>query len=193
MPNDERKEALAGYIKKYMKKGYSADVLKSYLAKKGYSEPMIDSSMRIAKKPVPIKMPKIRKELIVVAGVGFVVILAFLIISVIPFTEGCGFDRQCFLDKANNCEASILKEDLQGSIVRYESSTDCKLTKRFERFSDTEPEEIEILFKQKDMTCTYSQGNLDPDLVSLVGGIEFCEGNLKDSIYELRLAQIALS
>jgi hypothetical protein len=193
MPNNNHKDTLAKYLKKFLAKGYSADVLKSYLVKKGYSESTIDSSLKQARGPLHIHIPKTKRELIPIIGIGFVIIIAFIIISVIPTTEGCGYDKACFIAKANNCEESVVREDLQGSTILYKSSNDCVITKSFEEFSESEPEEIKLLFGNKDMACTYEKNNLNEDFVSLVGGIEFCDGELKDSIYELRLAQIALS
>jgi hypothetical protein len=154
---------------------------------------MIDSSMRVAKKPLPIPIPKVRKEFIPILLIGAVVIIAFIVISIIPFAEGCGYDKSCFIDAANKCEETVVREDLDGSTILYRSTENCAIIKEFEDFSGSEPEEVQLLFEGKQMSCTYTMDNLNEDFVSLVGGIEFCDGELKQAIYELRLAQIALS
>ncbi len=191
MPNG-KKQALAKYIKKFMAKGYSEEVLKSYLKRKGYSDSAINSSMKIAEK-TKIRFPKLNKEVYAILGVIAVIVIAVIVLSFIPFGQGCGYDKQCFINAANNCESTVLREDLEGSTILYRSTEDCAVIKEFEEFSGSEPAEIQLLFADKEMACTYEKNNLNEDFVSLVGGIEYCDGELKDSIYELRLAQIALS
>jgi ABC-type Zn2+ transport system substrate-binding protein/surface adhesin len=49
-------------------------------------------------------------------------------------------------------------------------------------------QEMKTMLEGKNMTCLYTKGNFDPRLVtSLVGGIEYCSGDLKDDITHLML------
>ena len=54
------------------------------------------------------------------------------------------------------------------------------------KIADTEPEEVKLLFEGKSMTCTWTQGNFDEDLVNTFSlGIENCEGRLALAIASL--------
>jgi len=49
---------------------------------------------------------------------------------------------------------------------------------------------VVALFDGREMSCSYENGNFKQELTDgLVGGIEGCSGELKDAIYELRIAQ----
>ena len=142
--------------------------------------------------PEEIKQPySINKIIFLVIAVIVVIIIIYL---VIPKATNCDYDKACFIEKANNCERAIVRDTIgDGSIVKY-TSKDCILTKAFDEFSETEPEEVTSFFEKKEMTCSYTQGNFDPVLVeSLPSGIDDCEGELKDAILELRIAQLTLS
>lgn len=193
---DTKKEILVEYIKKYTKKGYSEDILRRALADSGYSDELIDSafidsgiakSSKPKKKVINLSNRLILKEIFIV--VCILVVIVSVVLILLNTTADCGYDKVCFAEKANNCENSVVRDMIaNGSIVRY-TSKGCAVIKTIEKFSEEEPEEVVSFFEDKEMTCTYEQYNFDEALIeNLVGGIDTCSGNLKDAIYELRLA-----
>ncbi len=97
---------------------------------------------------------------------------------------GCT-DKDCFIAAANKCEnASILFTDTVGTF-KY-SASDCIFTKTLLALNSTESDEMKNLLQGKNMTCRYKQGNFDQRLVtSLIFGMEYCEGDLKEALAEL--------
>jgi len=102
-------------------------------------------------------------------------------------------DSACFEQRANNCEVVEMQGTIgDGTIVKYEAQ-DCVLTKSISSFSETEPQEVIDFFGEKKMTCEYSKDNFDETWVQgLALGVDSCDGELKDSIIELRIAQLSL-
>lgn len=127
---------------------------------------------------------------------SLIALIAILIISITAFwitrPKNCGYDKVCFIEQANACNKAELKQDFGGSILMYVVN-DCVLKKEFEEFSEQEPEEIKDMFKGKDMECPYEQGNFDSELIQgLIPKIEECQGPLKNTVYELRIAQLLI-
>ena len=66
------------------------------------------------------------------------------------------------------------------------SSKGCVLTKKMSIVPDSEPAEIKLNVEGKSMTCEYSKGELDKNLLStLYLGIEKCNGPLKNVLSDL--------
>lgn len=130
-------------------------------------------------------------KLVAVVIMGFLFII--LIVMIFTGTEDCGTDADCFIERANECNSARFEGTIgDGTIVEY-SVEDCVLTKKISEFSDTEPEEVKSFFGEKEMICEYEKGNFNEDLIDgLSLGIDECEGELKDAIIELRLAQLSL-
>ncbi|MFZ0005089.1 MAG: hypothetical protein WCC86_09265 [Methanoregula sp.] len=91
-----------------------------------------------------------------------------------------------FITAANACtDTNITVIDDVGT-MRYASSPGCVFTKTLVSLNATETQEMKSLLEGKSMTCMYTKGNFDPQLVtSLVGGMENCTGDLKDDIGNL--------
>lgn len=129
-----------------------------------------------------------------VVGVISIILMIFAVVYlVLPKSKDCGNDVECFTEVANNCESGVMWESIgDGTLVKYETS-DCVLTKYFYQFSDSEPIEVTEFFGDKKMTCQFSKGGFDPYLATgLAFGVDSCEGELKEAIIELRLAQLSL-
>jgi len=126
------------------------------------------------------------------AVIALIIIIGFLYV-IIPSSADCGFDKACFIEKADACESAEVRDIIaDGTIVKY-TTDNCVLTKEIEEFSDTEPEEVVSFFKGREMKCPYRENEFDPATIEgLSFGMENCEGNLKDAIIELRLAQLEL-
>lgn len=108
----------------------------------------------------------------------------------IPRDKNCS-DIECFFEAANECKDARIQIKAEGSTLEF-TSKDCMLTKEIVDFSEDEPEVIVNLFKGKTMSCSYEKNFLDREWLSLLGGIENCQGELKELIYEVRLAQLEL-
>ncbi len=74
-----------------------------------------------------------------------------------------------------------LTED--AGVFKY-SSADCVFTKTL--ISADETPEMKSLLEGKSLTCRYEKGKFDQRWVtSLIFGIEYCEGELKDILVDL--------
>jgi len=147
---------------------------------------------------VPLNYPPLdsRSRIWILAGciIGLAVIIGGILLFLSPdatdILQDCGTDKSCFAEKAQRCESATLKEDIAGTTVVYLTGEDCVLIKRFTTFGPSEPSEVRRFFDQRQMRCPYERGNFNPTLIkSIVSGIEQCEGDLKDAIYEVQYAQ----
>ena len=168
--------------------------------------------MRIRRKPITVKpkfgsKPSVEymdvhesklistystKKIMAIAIISAIILL-LIIIAAWPKTTNCDYDNDCFIEKADNCKSAVVRSTIgDGTIVKY-TTKDCTLTKEIERFSATEPQQVKDFFKNKKMTCKYEKQDFNGAMLyGLSIGIEDCEGQLKDAIEELRLAQLAL-
>jgi hypothetical protein len=133
-------------------------------------------------------IPKVTAAIIIL-----ILIIALPVYFFWPKSADCGQDKVCFIDKANNCGKAAVRETIgTGTIITY-ATNNCVLTKSVETFAGDEPEDVVTFFKGKSMSCEYEKGSFDSILVDGIStGIDLCEGDLKDAILELRLAQISL-
>ena len=94
-------------------------------------------------------------------------------------------DKGCFISIANNCgNASILFTNDAGTF-NYSTSR-CVFTKTLVSLKPNETQEMKNALERKNMTCAYEKGKFDQRLVnSLVFGMEYCEGDLKEALGEL--------
>lgn len=139
----------------------------------------------------PYSIPKIAAAVlvmvIILAGIGYLIYLA------LPKGTDCGNDKACFILNANECKSAVFRDDMApGTTIKY-STKDCMLTRGIEKFNETEPVEVVSFFENKQMACSYTKNNFDATLLDgLSIGMENCEGDLKDAVIELRLAQLSL-
>lgn len=127
-----------------------------------------------------------------IIGIAAILIGVIILIYIfIPKTTDCKTDKICFVEKANECKKAVLRDTIvEGTTVKY-TTKNCILTKTIEEFSEAEPEEVTTFFKDKEMACPYTKTAFDASWIEgLSFGIEQCEGQLKDAILELRLAQL---
>lgn len=97
-------------------------------------------------------------------------------------------DKDCFISAANDCQEInvTLNEDV--GVFKYSSSKDCVFTKTLVSPNENETPEMKKLLSGKSFVCAYKKGAFDGQWVtSLVVGIEYCEGELKDILGKLIL------
>jgi len=96
--------------------------------------------------------------------------------------------KAAFIAAANNCTSTTATiTDAVGTFT-YTSTENCSFTKTLIQLNASEMQEMKTALEGKSMTCNYAQGSFDPRLVtSLVGGIEYCSGDLKDAITNMML------
>jgi hypothetical protein len=185
-------------IRKYLDKGFTSDAIEKSFAKAGYNVPDIDRLIKeeTSKRSSPDldKKKKLKRLFIkigLVLALPIVILLVYLIFFNSPGVKDCGSDTICFSEAANDClpvKGYILVE---GSKLLLEEDK-CTLKKQLTEFSSTEPEEVQVLFRDKIMTCQYTKGNFDDTLLDLTSSLDKCEGDLKDVIINLRLASTEL-
>jgi hypothetical protein len=95
-------------------------------------------------------------------------------------------EQAAFIAAAGKCsETSMTATGIAGTFT-YSVSPDCTFTKTLVRLNESETQGIKTMLEGKNMTCVYTPGNFDSRWVtSLVGGMEYCNGDLKDALANL--------
>lgn len=96
-----------------------------------------------------------------------------------PASLLCG-DKKCFAWGANECRTvRLVLEEKQGT-MEY-AAKDCVFTKTMVRLQESEEEEMKRLLTGKKLSCKYKKGEFDVRwVISMLGGLKHCEGELKD-------------
>lgn len=138
-------------------------------------------------------MSKSIKWILIIIGLFFGL---FFLLLVIGFMAGSSSvictDMNCFITKANQCKQAVYIETTDAGRIGYSVSSDnndnCILTKEIVELSENEDPFIKEALKGKMMKCTYSKGEFnDQWTTSMIEGIEYCNGELKDAIGQLLL------
>ncbi len=182
---------LEDYIKKLLKKGYSKGFIKDQLVKAGYEEGQIVpaiSSLEEQFSPKDISR-KWHFTAALMAVTLAITLTLFFLYREAP-VQLCK-DAVCLASAANACRPALYYEDIEGTKMLYEIKG-CALTKRFTEFGSKEPKELREMLANKAMECPYKTEQFNMDLLDAFGDLEDCRGLLKDTIYEMRLAQESL-
>jgi hypothetical protein len=95
-------------------------------------------------------------------------------------------DPAAFIAAANECRDAGFRSDGAEGTFEYTSTADCVLTKTLVRLNGSESQGLKTMLEGKSMTCPYAKGKFDSRLVtSLIGGMEYCSGDLKDRLASL--------
>lgn len=201
-----QQERIKEYILKEQTKGFSIGPIKTKLVQAGYNSEEIESTiskynlaktenakLSVTSSQTSTKSPhNPRIWGLVAAIVAAAILIGFFVVS---GPIDCGDDEECFITYANECKKATLSQSTKGAVFQYGSTissevrSDCSLVKRVDSLDESEPQEIRDIFEGTSMTCTYEQGNFNPELVTTITrGLENCEGTLKTAIYELVLA-----
>ena len=197
LPPDVLKKKLEKYFDVYLQKGHTISGLSHFLKDEGYPDYLIDEVAKEYRGGVIT-----RKRTLLIGIIVLAVIVIFLPVYYwmagpeIPTIAGvadCGFDKGCLYDFANDCDNAVYHQTEEESLVRYEVDG-CNLVVSFERFSPDEPVEVTSFLREKSMRCPYSRKDFDLSWTeSFLAPLEFCEGELKESLFTLRLAQARLA
>lgn len=104
----------------------------------------------------------------------------------IPSTNATCGNETCFIAAANNCENMNLTVTGEVGTFSYSSSKSCVFTKTLVSLNANESQEMRNLLQGKNMSCIYERGKFDQRWVtSLIYGIEYCQGELKDRLGDL--------
>lgn len=102
----------------------------------------------------------------------------------LPVTPGQ--DTAAFIAAANDCRDMSMTVTGGVGTFTYESTSGCTFIKTLLRLNASEKQGMKTMLEGKNMTCDYTKGNFDSRLVtSLVGGMEYCNGELKDNLAKL--------
>ncbi|HUH78630.1 MAG TPA: hypothetical protein VLY83_01905 [Methanoregula sp.] len=95
-------------------------------------------------------------------------------------------DTATFIAAANDCRDMNMTITGAVGTFTYSSTSGCVFIKTLDRLNASETAGMKTMLEGKNMSCSYTKGNFDPRLVSsLVGGMEYCNGELKDKLAEL--------
>lgn len=179
--------AIERYIRSNLRKGHSRYEIQSALKKAGYEEDAIQHAMLnvMDTKPFPWRLIGIVIG-VIAAGVAIFYILTMLGPSISNmFTTTCESEA-CFIERANGCLPTTYRSELAGSTILYQVK-DCTLYKSLNEFGPDEPEVVKEFFSNKEMRCPITQNAFDSIyLDGIVGGMDNCEGSLKNAILQLQ-------
>lgn len=174
------------YISRGLEKGFSKEIISTKLLKAGYQKEIVENVFHTLQKKEQ------KKQVIEVVGVacGIGLLIAFVLFG-LTSSQGCeGID--CFVATANECGKATYYEMFSETEMEF-STADCVLTKKVSSFASTETEEVIELFSGKEMNCPYEKGNFPTEwMEGIASGMEDCQGELKETIYEVQLAQYVL-
>jgi hypothetical protein len=142
------------------------------------------------------KTPEERKRNLKIVTIVFspFILLAIVLVVQAYFAGGfsihCG-DMNCFIARANQCKPVMYNEvnDL-GTINYYarQHAGNCSLKKEIRELSENEDPFLKKALEGKEMECAYSAGDFNSQwTMSLIEGLEYCDGELKDAIGKLLL------
>jgi hypothetical protein len=107
-------------------------------------------------------------------------------LTIAPSTNATCGNEACFIAAANNCKNMSLTVTDDVGTFSYSSSEHCIFTKTLVSLNANESQEMKNLLEGKNMTCMYEMGKFDQRWVtSLIYGIEYCDGELKDRLGDL--------
>jgi len=91
-----------------------------------------------------------------------------------------------FISATNNCQPMNLTVTNGVGTFTYTSTSGCVLVKTLVRLNASESQDVKNMLEGKSMVCGYTKGKFDPRWVtSLVGGMEYCYGDLRDGLAQL--------
>lgn len=127
------------------------------------------------------------KKLLVIIGIVIVVALLYLLMPRSPKAEKCN-DLDCFITNANECNSTTYLETSEIGTIKYSIANNCTLTKEIVELSENEDPFLKKALQGKKMECIYSKGNFNGQwIISLIEGLEDCQGDLKEAIANLLL------
>lgn len=130
------------------------------------------------------------KKVLIFFGVFVSLFIMFLLIDYFAGGSTKCTDMNCFIVKASQCKAATYEEVSDIGTISYsvksESSGNCTLTKKILELSENEDAFLKKILEDKKMQCPYSQGEFNSQWTSsMVEGIEYCNGELRDAIGQL--------
>jgi len=124
-----------------------------------------------------------KRKYLIVGVILLIVIVLISLLLLVPnvLSTTCESDS-CFISRANRCSTVDMNREIEGGKYSF-SAQNCVLTKTLVSLPDDEFSSVKELLEGESMTCQYSSGNFDSDLISTVSlGIQNCEGLLKDDL-----------
>jgi hypothetical protein len=185
--NKKQEDKIRKLVDTYISEGYSSDLIEKSFVDAGYNKEEIDKFLgKVDKRKL-----RMRKINYLVYAVPLLVIL--VVVAVFFFFSGssCEDDLECFQRKADECSQAKGYFMLEGNKIALETD-ECALIKEIVEFDESEPYEMIALLEGRQMICSYEEGNFNPELLTLAGALELCDGELKDSLLNIRLAQLEL-
>ncbi|MDP2750557.1 MAG: DUF4190 domain-containing protein [Nanoarchaeota archaeon] len=105
-------------------------------------------------------------------------------------TSTCS-SMDCFIENANACNTTTYIETTEIGTIRYSTATVedyCGLSKKIIALNSDEDPFLAKTLQNKELRCGYYKGEFNSQWTSsLIEGIEYCEGDLKEAIGQLIL------
>jgi len=158
------------------KHGWRDEKISGELAKKGYSK-------RFAKKlseDFPAHSSWKRYLLLIVISAILLGLFVEIYASLAFSVPVCKTDS-CFESLANICRPVSMEKTLARSVYSF-NEEGCILVKSAKKINETEPAYMVNLIEGDNMTCPYTSGKFDSNLIDTLSvGTDNCTGELKDA------------
>ncbi len=200
------KEQVKEWIISQAGAGKSPSDLRQQMSGQGYSPEIIEQFLRESY-PVPgnrtgflIKIKEFLKKFysqgkevnnkylkIGLMAAGAVILLVILLAVFMSSSSAKICDtKECFVNYANQCKNVDMQFNESFGIMEY-SANKCIFVKTFLVANPGDADEIRFAVEAKNMTCAYTGGNFDSNLInSLLTGTSACSGDLKDSLIAIK-------
>ncbi len=133
----------------------------------------------------PSKGPS--KTFPIIATIIIALIASGLIWLVSNRATDCGTDSACFTQLANQCGNAKMSVAIAGAEFSMHT-TNCELTKKLYKLSETEPETVRQALEGKQMICAFEQGAFEQDyLTTITAHSSTCTGDLKTALEFIKI------
>ena len=175
---EDYKKYVKDYIKKAKQTGYNDGIIKKKLHEAGYDPKLVQDAYDEVKGSSTQEYNWKKIALFSVA------VLAIVVISIFTLNQ-ISMTRERFIEKANLCEKAEFISTIEGTTYKF-LTENCVFKKKIIKLDKYEPEEVNDLFLNEELTCNYNEGEFNTNWIDyLTKDIENCEGELKEIIEEI--------
>ena len=189
---EDIEKKIKDYIHSHLNKGYDPEVIIKSLLKSGFTQAQIDTALEhlkktklpkhiIKKTEYAVTKPK-RRKFWLYTTLFVLVLLIALVFGVLYVSPAKCMTADCFISKANKCQAATFTNQIEGTTLYYETNK-CVLTKTIKEMNPDEQKEVKDAFLGKSMRCKFNKNDFGPLFINSISGhLEACQGPLKEAI-----------
>ncbi|MEK6904072.1 MAG: hypothetical protein AABW87_00595 [Nanoarchaeota archaeon] len=122
--------------------------------------------------------------------IGLIFVAALVIYTSGVIKKDCGRDKVCFKEHFMECKTakliSIKNDNVYSYTIGSSFGSDCNMYVRMERIALGSDPQFEKMLEGREMTCSIPRQQIrEVDVDNLNSFIDYCQGELKEGLYEL--------